>query len=341
MSYAAFLDRKRITDPMTGLADVPSLPGFMFPHQRDIASWALRRGRAAVFAGTGLGKTLIELVWSEAVAAHTGKPVLIFAPLAVASQHIREAGGWTRETLEGWGVAWPPQKGWKDKLIGGAPSYPILPKPWVGRVRAISKTELAIWYWETDTAIKEIIEAYAPGRHTNEIGTLAGRAVLLDGNGKHIRCRDCTFTVTVTSRSEATARVRSEMRRDHSGFTCERCIRTAREAQNRQSLAGIHARSQRAKDLATMPYRDYLQTPEWQETRQAALRRAHFQCQTCAGGGTLHVHHRTYVRRGNEWASDLIVLCAGCHELFHQNARLAEGGRAETPIRRLSEARAA
>lgn len=91
MTYSAFLDRKRITDPMTGLGDVPVLPAFMFPHQRDIVSWALRRGRAAVFAGTGLGKTLIELVWGEAVAAHTGKPVLIFAPLAVATQHIREA----------------------------------------------------------------------------------------------------------------------------------------------------------------------------------------------------------------------------------------------------------
>ena len=90
--YASFLERKRIADPMTGMGDVPALPGFMFPHQRDIASWALRRGRAAVFAGTGLGKTLIELVWGDAVANHTGKPVLIFAPLAVAPQHIREAG---------------------------------------------------------------------------------------------------------------------------------------------------------------------------------------------------------------------------------------------------------
>jgi hypothetical protein len=92
MSYADFLNRKRIADPMTGVADVPALPAFMFPHQRDIASWALRRGRAAVFAGTGLGKTLIELIWGNAVAAFTGKPVLIFAPLAVATQHIREAG---------------------------------------------------------------------------------------------------------------------------------------------------------------------------------------------------------------------------------------------------------
>lgn len=91
MSYAAFLERKRMVDPMTGIANVPELPAFLFPHQRDIVSWALRRGRAAIFAGTGLGKTAMELVWGNIVAGHTGKPVLIFAPLAVSQQHIREA----------------------------------------------------------------------------------------------------------------------------------------------------------------------------------------------------------------------------------------------------------
>ncbi len=90
-SYAEFLEHKRMIDPMTGMSSVPDLPGFLFPHQRDIIAWALRRGRAAIFAGTGLGKTAMELVWSDAVAQHTGKPVLIFAPLAVSQQHIREA----------------------------------------------------------------------------------------------------------------------------------------------------------------------------------------------------------------------------------------------------------
>lgn len=90
-AYADFLARKRIIDPMTGMGDVGELPAFMFPHQRDIVSWALRRGRSAIFAGTGLGKTAMELVWADKVASYTGKPVLIFAPLAVAQQHIREA----------------------------------------------------------------------------------------------------------------------------------------------------------------------------------------------------------------------------------------------------------
>ena len=92
MSYEAFLARKRMVDPATGMTAVPTLPSFLFPHQADIVSWALRRGRAAVFAGTGLGKTAMELSWADAVSAYTDKPVLVFAPLAVASQHIREAG---------------------------------------------------------------------------------------------------------------------------------------------------------------------------------------------------------------------------------------------------------
>ena len=90
--YLDFLARKRVVDPMTGMKSVPDLHPAMKPHQRDISSWSLRRGRSAVFAGTGLGKTMIELEWASRVVEYTGKPVLIFAPLAVAAQHIREAG---------------------------------------------------------------------------------------------------------------------------------------------------------------------------------------------------------------------------------------------------------
>lgn len=89
--YVDFLARKRISDPETGIANPGDMPSFLFDHQRDITKWALRRGRSAIFAGTGLGKTAMELVWANQVAGHTGKPVLIFAPLAVSHQHVREA----------------------------------------------------------------------------------------------------------------------------------------------------------------------------------------------------------------------------------------------------------
>lgn len=110
-AYTQFLARKRLVDPETGINSPVELPDVMKHHQRDITRWSLRRGRSAVFAGTGLGKTLMELTWSTKVAEFTGKPTLIFAPLAVAEQHISEAEkfGLAANLVsfhpdEGWGV---------------------------------------------------------------------------------------------------------------------------------------------------------------------------------------------------------------------------------------------
>ena len=99
--YQQFLSRKRIMDPMTGIMTGLDIPSFLKQHQQDIVKWALRRGRAAIFAGTGLGKTLMELTWAANVAEYTGKPVLMFAPLAVSVQHIMEAKkfGYTAHTV--------------------------------------------------------------------------------------------------------------------------------------------------------------------------------------------------------------------------------------------------
>ena len=91
MSYAQFLARKAVSDPASGLISWPPLPEQMFPFQRDITEWALKRGRAALFAGTGLGKSFMELAWADAVHRETGKDILHLAPLAVSSQMVREA----------------------------------------------------------------------------------------------------------------------------------------------------------------------------------------------------------------------------------------------------------
>src|SRR3990167_4170660 len=89
--YAAFLDRKRIADDPSGF-DVPEdrINGQLFGFQRDIVAWALGRGRAAIFADCGLGKTPVQLEWAKHVHERTGKDVLILAPLAVAEQTVRE-----------------------------------------------------------------------------------------------------------------------------------------------------------------------------------------------------------------------------------------------------------
>jgi hypothetical protein len=62
----------------------------LFKHQSALTRWALRRGRSAIFADTGLGKSRMELAWADAVRKHTASPVLILAPLAVAAQTAAE-----------------------------------------------------------------------------------------------------------------------------------------------------------------------------------------------------------------------------------------------------------
>lgn len=89
MEYSEFLAGKEFKHISAGF-DCGELPYGFFDYQEPIVRWALRRGRAAIFADTGLGKTIMQLSWADQVAKKTGSPVLILAPLAVSDQTIRE-----------------------------------------------------------------------------------------------------------------------------------------------------------------------------------------------------------------------------------------------------------
>ncbi len=91
-AYADFLDRKISTSRPSGIEADGRLCAALKPFQRDLVAWALRRARAALFASTGLGKTLMQLAWADAVERHTGGQILDLTPLAVAEQTIAEAG---------------------------------------------------------------------------------------------------------------------------------------------------------------------------------------------------------------------------------------------------------
>jgi len=90
MSYADFVARKLSVVSPSGIARPTTLPTSLFQHQAALTGWALKRGRAAIFADTGLGKSRMVLAWADAVRQHTGMPVLILAPLAVAAQTADE-----------------------------------------------------------------------------------------------------------------------------------------------------------------------------------------------------------------------------------------------------------
>jgi len=89
MSYEQFLEKKQFRQFTAGF-DVGELNSNMKPHQVAIVRWALKRGRAAIFADTGLGKTLMQLEWANQISHKTEKPVLLLAPLAVGKQTEEE-----------------------------------------------------------------------------------------------------------------------------------------------------------------------------------------------------------------------------------------------------------
>jgi len=86
-NYADFLDSKRFRQVAYGKhVNEDNVHPQLFPFQRDVTTWAVRKGRCAVFLDTGLGKTLIQLEWARLL----GENTLIIAPLSVARQTVRE-----------------------------------------------------------------------------------------------------------------------------------------------------------------------------------------------------------------------------------------------------------
>lgn len=88
--YQKFLELKKHSIGNSGFEPV-YIPEMAFDFQRAIIEKAVRKGRIAIFADTGLGKTLIQLSIAKNIIQHTNKKVLILTPLAVAFQFILEA----------------------------------------------------------------------------------------------------------------------------------------------------------------------------------------------------------------------------------------------------------
>jgi len=88
-SYAEFLAKKTQQADGGGFAP-PMIHDWLYPFQRDLLEWAVRKGRSAIYADCGLGKTPMQLAWADNVVRHTNKNVLVLTPLAVSQQLVRE-----------------------------------------------------------------------------------------------------------------------------------------------------------------------------------------------------------------------------------------------------------
>ena len=100
MDYKEFLKTKAIVATPTGFdIDKSELNENMFDFQKDLCKWALKKGKSAILIGCGCGKTIIQLEWAHQVHVHTGKSVLILAPLSVVNQTAKEAEKFGIETV--------------------------------------------------------------------------------------------------------------------------------------------------------------------------------------------------------------------------------------------------
>ena len=92
MTYKEFIDSKLLVKTNNVLnIDKSELNNTLFDYQKDLVVWALKLGKSAIFADTGLGKTFMQLEWARIINEKKNKPVLIVAPLAVTSQTQDEA----------------------------------------------------------------------------------------------------------------------------------------------------------------------------------------------------------------------------------------------------------
>lgn len=83
-------------------------------------------------------------------------------------------------------------------------------------------------------------------------------------------------------------------------------------------------------DERAAKYQAYLESEAWQRKRAEVLSIWRHRCAICNSEENLHVHHRTYYRVFNESITDLIPLCADCHELFHKRIRTEGDGGMKT-----------
>lgn len=109
MDYQAFLNSKSQQAGDDGFKPV-WMSDFLYDFQKDLVEWSLRKGRSAIFADCGLGKTPMQLVWADNVVRHTGKPVLILTPLAVGAQTVREGEKFHIDCHQSRDGTWPEDK---------------------------------------------------------------------------------------------------------------------------------------------------------------------------------------------------------------------------------------
>ncbi len=89
MDYETFLRSKANSNEQFGFSPI-HLPSMLFPFQKHVCDWAIRKGRAAILEDCGLGKSAQELTWADNVLRKENKAILLLTPIAVGPQMVLE-----------------------------------------------------------------------------------------------------------------------------------------------------------------------------------------------------------------------------------------------------------
>jgi len=97
--YKSYLETKRSDNTFSGF-DPLFIPDYLFDFQKSLVEWAVRKGKAAIFADCGLGKSIMEMVWAENIIQKTNGNILLITPIAVGSQMKKEAEKFHIENID-------------------------------------------------------------------------------------------------------------------------------------------------------------------------------------------------------------------------------------------------
>jgi superfamily II DNA or RNA helicase len=92
MEYEDFLKTKEIRSKSYGFdIELSDLNNYLFDYQKEVVKWALKKGKACIFAECGMGKTAMQIEWINQITKNKNCKGLILAPLSVSTQTIKEA----------------------------------------------------------------------------------------------------------------------------------------------------------------------------------------------------------------------------------------------------------
>lgn len=120
----------------------------------------------------------------------------------------------------------------------------------------------------------------------------------------------------VASRLKQQAKDKRQPSVNKRGFVCVDAQSSRRPFTGQEKCAKL---TRRYKNLAGMPYKQYLQTEYWRAVRELKLRNSTGRCEFCGSTERIHVHHETYIHRGREYdhLEELTLACENCHNAIH------------------------